>query len=234
MDGRAPRLAVPLAAALLGFLTVLAAGHPRQALRETRRLEIADLIRQQGTRVQRLRAQVGELRGTLASLARGSAAADRLVAKAARLAALAGPGSVEGPGVVVTLNDSAAPRSPTGDPNDLLVHERDIQAVVNALWASGAEAVSVDGQRLTSVSAVRCAGSTLLLHGQVHSPPYEIAAIGDPKGLATSLPGQPGMVRLQAAVDAFGIEVSVEADTIHIPAADMGTTSGLAETSSGP
>jgi uncharacterized protein YlxW (UPF0749 family) len=229
MDGRAPRLAVPLAAALLGFLAVLAAAQPRQPLRETRRLEIADLVQQQGNRVQRLRGQVAELRETVASLAEGSAAADRLAAEADRLALLAGPAPLEGPGVVVTLDDSAAPRSPTGDPNDLLVHERDIQAVVNALWASGAEAVAVSGQRLTGLSAVRCAGNTLLLHGQVHSPPYAIAAIGDPEGLAASVPGQPGMGRLQAAADAFGIQVSVEAAMVQLPAGAGATTARLAE-----
>jgi uncharacterized protein YlxW (UPF0749 family) len=109
------------------------------------------------------------------------------------------------------------------------VHERDIQAVVNALWAAGAEAVAVSGQRLTSLSAVRCAGNTLLLHGQVHSPPYEIAAIGDPEGLAASVPVQPGMGRLQAAADAFGIQVSVEGAMVHLPAGAAATTARLAE-----
>jgi uncharacterized protein YlxW (UPF0749 family) len=229
MNRRAPRLAVPVAAALLGFLAVLAASAPRQALRETRRLEIADLIQAQGARVELLRDEVAALRASLAELAGGSAAADRLLAQADRLATLAGPAPVEGPGVVVSLDDSSAPRSPTGDPNDLLVHERDIQAVVNALWASGAEAVAVSGQRLTSLSAVRCAGNTLLLHGQIHSPPYEISAIGDPEELAASFSRQPGIGRLQAAEEAFGIQLAVEGRTVHLPGGDGAQAVGLAE-----
>src|SRR3990170_749227 len=69
MDGRAPRVAVPLAASLLGFLAVVAASQPEQPLRETRRLELADLIRDEDARVERLRAQVGALERSLEELA---------------------------------------------------------------------------------------------------------------------------------------------------------------------
>jgi uncharacterized protein YlxW (UPF0749 family) len=118
--------------------------------------------------------------------------------------------------VVVTLDDSSARRSPTGDPNDLIVHERDIQTVVNALWAAGAEAVGINGERLTTTSAVRCAGNTLLLHGALHSPPYHIAAIGDPERLASAVPAQPGMGRLSESVEAFGLGLDVEPGSVRL------------------
>ena len=227
MVGSAPRLAVPLAAAVLGFLTVLAASQPRQDLRESRRLEIADLIEQEGTRVDALRAELAGLRTTLDSLA-AVEGLEQVARRLDRLEHVAGTAPLEGPGVVVTLDDSAASRSPTGDPNDLLVHEADIQAVVNALWSAGAEAVAVGGERLTSLSAVRCAGNTLLIHGQVHSPPYEIAAIGGPGLMQGSLAGRPGMGRLLAAVDAFGIRLAVEPGTVTIDAGPADTGLALA------
>jgi uncharacterized protein YlxW (UPF0749 family) len=218
---RAPRVAVPLAAALLGFLAVVAASQPPQALRETRRLELADLIREEDARVRALRRQVRALERELGAIARTRSEAGSglrgLESRSRELAMRAGVAPARGPGVMVTLDDSSASRSPTGDPNDLIVHERDIQTVVNALWASGAEAVALAGERLTSGSAVRCAGNTLLLHGTLRSPPYRISAIGEPAALETALLGQPGMGRMLAAVQAFGLGFSVERATVEMP-----------------
>lgn len=214
-------MAVALATGLLGFLAVQAASQPRVApARGIRRLELVDLIQQQDRRVRALRNDVRDVRREMAqlgALAPGSAEVEAIEAEIARLTDLAGGGALLGQGVVVTLDDSGAARSPTGDPNDLLVHERDIQTVVNALWAAGAEAVAVNGQRLTSASAVRCAGNTLLLNGTVHSPPYEILAIGDPEALRDSMAARPGMDRLLAAVRTFGLRYLVEAGTVRIP-----------------
>jgi uncharacterized protein YlxW (UPF0749 family) len=217
MERPAPRVTVAIAAALLGFLSVLAARQPPRASRELRRLELVDLIRDQDARVRRLRTEVRSLEDQLAAGA-GTEEVQRLRRRVRALAAMAGGGPVEGSGVVVTLDDSSADRSPTGDPNDLIVHERDIQAVVNALWAAGAEVVAIGGERLTALSAVRCAGNTLLIHGALRSPPYRVAAIGDPGRLGAGLAGQPGMGRLLAAVDAFGLGFDVERTTVRIVA----------------
>ena len=212
---------MPLAAALLGFMAVVAASQPPQALRETRRLELADLIREEDARVRSLGRQVRALDAELGEIARARSQAGSglraLEGRSGELAMLAGVAPAQGPGVVVTLDDSSAARSPTGDPNDLIVHERDIQTVVNALWASGAEAVAVAGERLTSGAAVRCAGNTLLLHGALRSPPYRISAIGEPASLESALIGKPGMGRLLAAVRAFGLGLSVERATVEMP-----------------
>ncbi len=216
MEAPSPRLTVAVAAALLGFLAVLAARQPPVATREIRRLELADLIRAEDARVRRIRAEVRTLQAELVGLGTVGDEADALRAEARALAVASGWDAVEGPGVVVTLDDSSARRSPTGDPNDLIVHERDIQTVVNALWAAGAEAVGINGERLTGTSAVRCAGNTLLLHGALHSPPYRIAAIGDPERLASELPGQPGMGRLEESVEAFGLGLEIEPGNVRL------------------
>lgn len=217
---RAPRVALPLAALVLGFLAVLAAAQPRTApSRETRRIELADLIVLQDARVREHRAEIEELEARLDAIRGGGrgGSVDDLLAQADRLARLSGGGGLEGPGITVTLDDSSSSHSPTGDPNDLVIHEQDIQTVVNAVWAAGAEAVAVNGERLTATSAVRCAGNTLLLHGEVHSPPYVIRAIGDAAALADALPRQAGMDRLLEDVQAFGLGLEVEPGAVAIP-----------------
>ncbi|MGH2684096.1 MAG: DUF881 domain-containing protein [Actinomycetota bacterium] len=217
--GPSPRIAVAVGAALLGFLAVLAATQPPRASRELRRLELADLIQAEDARVRSLRSEFRDLRAELESVQRevGSFGdqAGTIRGRIEELGVAAGTVGRSGEGITVTLDDSSAVRSPTGDPNDLVVHERDIQTVVNALWAAGADAVAVDGERLTSTSAVRCAGNTLLLHGTVHSPPYLVTAIGDP-GLGVEVERQPGMDRLRADVEAFGLGFEVDSGTVSM------------------
>lgn len=93
----------------------------------------------------------------------------------------AGLTEVSGPGLQVVLNDSPlrGEEVPEGfGANDLVIHQEQIQSVVNALWAGGAEGVQLMDQRLVSTSAVRCVGNTLILQGRVYSPPFTIRAVG--------------------------------------------------------
>jgi uncharacterized protein YlxW (UPF0749 family) len=100
---------------------------------------------------------------------------------------------VSGAGLTVVLDD--APESEIDKARDedgvsldaLVVHQQDIQAVVNALWAGGAEAMTIQGQRVISTTGIKCVGNTVMLHGVPYSPPYRIAAIGDPVQLRDSL-----------------------------------------------
>jgi len=96
--------------------------------------------------------------------------------------------------------------SPSGNLNDLVIHSQDVQAVVNALWRAGAEAVAINGQRLVGTSAVLCVGNTLLLNGTVHSPPYEIAAIGAGRD---KFEDDRLVRRLHDDADAFGLRFSI-------------------------
>ena len=129
---------------------------------------------------------------------------------------------MSGPGITVTLDDAhTVPGDPSVDVNETVVHQSDMQAVVNALWAGGAEAMSIAGQRVIATSAVRCVGSTLLLNGQVYSPPFRIVAIGGPAPMRASLDRSPGVRLYRQAADALGLSYLVQdAPNVRIPAYD--------------
>jgi uncharacterized protein YlxW (UPF0749 family) len=190
------RLAVPLVLALAGALFATSAGASRGGeLRGGARSDLPDLIRAEESRLDRATDRVEGLRADLAAATDAAAENDARIGevteKAADLAFAAGVGAVTGPGLSVTLAD--APRTvdrliPKGtSPDDLVVHQQDVQAVVNALWAGGAEALQIMDQRVISTSAVRCVGNTLILQGRVYSPPYVVKAIGDPDRLSRAL-----------------------------------------------
>jgi uncharacterized protein YlxW (UPF0749 family) len=117
-----------------------------------------------------------------------------------------------GPGVTVTLTD--APRDADGkypvdaSPDDLVVHQQDVQSVLNALWVGGAEAIGMQDQRIVNTSAPRCIGNTLLLHGRTYSPPYVMSAIGDPARLEAALANEPGIRVFKQYATRFGLGYS--------------------------
>jgi uncharacterized protein YlxW (UPF0749 family) len=129
-----------------------------------------------------------------------------------------GQEAVTGEGIAVTLAD--APASSTSEnPDDLVVHQQDLQSVVNALWAGGADAVAVQGQRIIATSAVRCVGNVLLLHGRTYSPPYVIEAIGDPESLTDAVESDPGVRLFEQYVDAYGLGFSLtQQDSLELDA----------------
>jgi uncharacterized protein YlxW (UPF0749 family) len=173
---------VAVACAAIGFLAMTAArSHPASPeARLPRQYRLAALIERQQKTAAELRNQVAQLRSDVAAASLGpdkAAATSRAAAlRGSRLAA--GLIALRGPGIRVELADSALADSPSGDINDLVIHSSDVQATVNALWRSGAEAISINGERLVGTSAVLCVGNTLLLNGTVHSPPYVISALG--------------------------------------------------------
>jgi uncharacterized protein YlxW (UPF0749 family) len=128
----------------------------------------------------------------------------------------AGLYDAKGPGVTVSIDDSKR-QSKTGEnPNLYLIHDEDILKVINELWAAGAEAVSINGQRLISRSEVRCAGPTLSVNNVRYSPPYEINAIGDPKNLENALKMRGGVAE---TLQFWGIQLSIQqAESIVVPA----------------
>lgn len=137
--------------------------------------------------VEELRAEIDGLRD-----ARLDAVADPLLDQVATLELLAGAVPVSGPGAVYTLDDAAGVSDPlSGDPREGTADEEgrvldvDLQVVVNGLWAAGAEAVSVNGHRLTSTTAIRAAGPAIVVDVRPIAPPYVVEAIGDPSTLQT-------------------------------------------------
>ena len=164
----------------------------------------AQLDRQRAA-VQRAQRQVLALSGA------GTELADRL----ARLEASTGAAPVTGPGMAVRLDDAPGDSSGSDvDPRtdvdtDGRVTDRDLQTVVNEIWAAGAEAVAVNGQRLTALSAIRSAGDAVLVDFRPLTPPYEIEAVGDPKKLRETFVGGFGGSYLQV-LQGYGITYAVE------------------------
>ncbi len=136
----------------------------------------------------------------------GRAGVRALNAEVDRLRAVAGFTALQGPGVVIEIRDSARPLQAGEDPNDVLVHYSDLQAVVNELWAAGAEAVAVNGQRFAAGSSIQCVGTTLLVNRRRITSPFRIEGIGDPAVLDAYLHRPDGEVAYLAA---FGFPVSV-------------------------
>jgi uncharacterized protein YlxW (UPF0749 family) len=220
-------LLVPVVLLFAGLLfTTTATTANGTDLRNDRRPELANLITERKHDVAAAEAQASHLRRQIEAATGAEAGSDARVAEQrTRGQAEQGPAglvAVHGPGVTVKLND--APRRPdgsrpTGSPDDLVVHQQDVQAVVNALWAGGGEAMSIMGVRVISTSAVRCVGNTLLLDGRVYSPPFVVTAIGDPMLLQHALDASDGVRAFRDAATDFGLgyEVKVEGD-VTVPA----------------
>jgi len=186
--------------------------------------DLADLAGVEETRVARLQGEVGDLRTQV----------DQLTQEQGRLNGLQlgspGPGydlaagttHVTGPGITVQLTDAPASAAHPASvrPDDLVVHQQDLQAVINALWAGGAEAMSLMDQRVISTSAFRCIGNVLSLHGRRYSPPYVVRVIGDPQKLRAALAASPAVQIYLQYVDAVGLgwQVTTAKDPLDLPA----------------
>jgi uncharacterized protein YlxW (UPF0749 family) len=124
-----------------------------------------------------------------------------------RLSILAGASAVHGPGLRVTVDDAAgAGRSSTAAGR---IRDTDLQRLLNGLWAAGAEAVSVNGQRLTVLTAVRTAGDAILVAYRPLSPPYEVLAIGSPTDLEVEFVDGPGGRWFHSLSERYGIKFNV-------------------------
>lgn len=132
-----------------------------------------------------------------------------------RLNLLAGTTEVYGPGLEITLDDSTSTKKLGENPNLYIVHDEDLLRILNELRAAGAEAISVNGQRIGAMSELRCAGPTVSINNVRSAPPYNIKAIGDPKTMASALRLRGGVV------DTFGfwgITVKImESEKVVIP-----------------
>ncbi|AKZ56848.1 Membrane spanning protein [Streptomyces ambofaciens ATCC 23877] len=144
--------------------------------------------------------------------------------KLAELEKKAGTHKLKGEAISVTLDDAPPdataklPGYPEPQPDYLVIHQQDLQAVVNALWQGGAEGIKVMDQRLISTSAVRCVGNTLILQGRVYSPPYKIQAVGDPERLKEALAASPTIQNYMVYVNVYGLGWKVEDDgTVTLP-----------------
>lgn len=143
------------------------------------------------------------------------------------VALLAGATPVEGPGVKLIVDDAkdtdqggGGPRESTGFADTGRVRDRDMQRVVNGLWESGAEAIAINGQRLTALSAIRAAGDAILVDNRPLVPPYTVLAVGDGKKLVTAFQDSADGQYLQALKESFDIRTSISDQAeVRLPAA---------------
>ncbi|MGW0812566.1 DUF881 domain-containing protein [Streptomyces viridiviolaceus] len=186
---------------------------------DTSLLKLSDLIQERSRKNGEMEESNGALRGDIESLAESDDGSTK--AEDDKLAALeekAGTQRLTGEAISVTLDDAPPdataklPGYPEPQPDYLVIHQQDLQAVVNALWQGGAEGIKVMDQRLISTSAVRCVGNTLILQGRVYSPPYKITAVGDPKRLKQALAESPTIQNYMVYVNVYGLGWKVEDD----------------------
>lgn len=179
-------------------------------LRGGRSSTLRELVARQAEQLHRDTLAVENLRKSVSRLATQIGGIDLTSARAdvATLTPVAGLSAVSGPGIVVTLSDADKPLSDV-DPDLLVIHQQDVQSVVNALWRGGADAVMVMDQRLIATSAVKCVGNTLLLQGRVYSPPFTIKAIGSAERLQAALDDEAGVQLLKDLARVYGIGYDV-------------------------
>lgn len=218
--------AVPVAALAVGLLFATSASTSGgTSLRSTGNDGVLGLVRTAEHSVLSSQAQAQVLQNQLKAASDQAAGANGSVASEQRRANVDAPAAgltaVAGPGLVVVLDDSHRAVPESVDPNAAVVHQSDLQSVINASWSGGAEAVSIAGQRLISTSAVRCVGNTLLLNGQVYSPPFRIEVIGPVEAMRAALDASPGVALYRQAADALGLTYTVRDNAgLHLLAYD--------------
>lgn len=210
---RSARASVALAAVgvLAGLLFATNAGLFAEAAgRQPQNLR--DLVRAESMRLRETSEQVSELRSEVDALLSAQAEDGPVEPVSQEVGIAAGRMDVVGPGVSVQLWDAPTSDEPPSGfaPDDLVVHQQDIEAVVNGLRSGGAEAIAVQGHRVTSTTAIRCVGNVLLVDGATYSPPYEITAIGDPETLSETLLESESVRVYQQYVEAVGLGWSLE------------------------
>jgi uncharacterized protein YlxW (UPF0749 family) len=174
-----------LAVALVsgGLFVVSAQSSEGTDLRPGRYDDLATLTGSEADRAANLQARVAALTKQVGELTDevDDDEVQRLQRQVDALEEPAGLKARKGPGVVVTLSD--APKelidATPGDKNLLVVHQQDIQAVVNAMWHGGATAVVLQGQRMVSTTGIKCSGSSVVIQGVPYPNPYVIEAVGD-------------------------------------------------------
>lgn len=186
------RIGTPVAVLASGALFVVSATNSHGTdLRPAGNTSLSSLVGNEAAHYQRLEDQVASLNQEVAGLTRqvGDTSVRRYQQESDGLKLPAGLTAVSGPGLTITLSDApdSLVQSTSHDPNLLLVHQQDVQAVVNALWRGGASAVTIQGQRIISTTGIKCSGSLIQLQGVPYPEPFVISAVGDINALTASL-----------------------------------------------
>ncbi|MFF0461250.1 DUF881 domain-containing protein [Streptomyces mexicanus] len=192
------------------------------------RQELIDRIDRETASADKLQGRVDALRDEVSARQRQALEHSGGDAKAELVGILSGASAVRGPGVKLVVDDakeagtggSGNARETSGFSDTGRVRDRDMQRVVNGLWQSGAEAVAINGQRLTALSAIRAAGDAILVDNRPLVPPYTVLAVGDGQRLSSRFQDSADGLYLHALQDDYGIRtaISVESD-LRLPAA---------------
>ncbi|QKW26539.1 DUF881 domain-containing protein [Streptomyces seoulensis] len=192
------------------------------------RQELIDRIDRETAAADKLESDVDELRAEVSARQRQALRQSGGNPQADLVSTLAGATEVHGPGVKLVVDDAkdasiggnGNPRETSGFSDTGRVRDRDMQRVVNGLWQSGAEAVSVNGQRLTALSAIRAAGDAILVDNKPLVPPYTVLAVGDGPRLSTRFQNSPDGLYLHALQDNYGIRTAISTESdLRLPAA---------------
>lgn len=229
-DTAAVRGLTLVVALVLGFAVAISVIDLRReaSADDSPRAVLEQEVRETREEAEQLEARQEELEARIAD-AQGAVLSDDDTERSQRLEIVEGVGpgaALAGPGVVLVLEDSAPlPPSPgTTDGTVNRVTDGDVQLAVNGLWAAGAEAVAVNGERLTSTSAIRTAGSAILVDFRPLSPPYRITALGDPTALREGVSAGESGEYLEEISTRFGIRVGWEqSEELTVPARTAGT-----------
>ncbi len=207
------RVATVLVCVLAGLMMTVASLAARGTdLRTDRNADLRDLVVTQGERNTELRDESEELRTEIGQLGGEDTDSGALTDEVREAEEAAGMVPVSGPGVRVTLTDAPNEIKPPGLDEDLLVvHQQDIQAVVNALWAGGAEAMTIQGQRVIATTGIKCVGNTVVLHGVPYAPPYVIEAIGPRDELFSGLADSEAVQIYRQYVEVYGLGYTADA-----------------------
>ena len=222
-----PSWQITLGVALLalGFLIAaqLASEGPRVRYTTQERTPLLETANELQTEQDGLKARILEARAQIQAVEREGEGAEDLVrqlnARLEQARIAAGLIALTGSGIVLQLEDSREPVPPDGSESDYLVGSRDIRRVVEELWGAGAEAMAVNGERITPTSAIIDIGSSLLVNSAYLAPPYQVSALG-PADLYDRLSASPGFVDfVRARSEGYGIRVSLaEPESVDVPA----------------
>ena len=173
-------------------------------LRAGRNQDLSELVRARAAENKELASTMGSQRNELERLQKLKADDPQQAATLEKVALQAGARAVTGEAVRVVLDDAPPEVKPEGVDEDLLiVHQQDIQMVVNTFWAAGAEAMTVQGQRIITTTGIKCVGNSVVLHDIPYAPPYVIEAIGDPTALLAALDASPEVAIYQQYAEVY-------------------------------
>jgi uncharacterized protein YlxW (UPF0749 family) len=201
--------------------------------------DLAGLASSEADELEALRARHAELAGEVDRLTRdlSRTSASSVQSTVDKLRGPAGLDTVSGAGLTITLSDapeSVADTIGDNEINDLVVHQQDIQAVANALWEGGAEAMTIQDQRVISTTGIRCVGNSVVLHDVPYAPPYRISAVGPVTGMLDALNSSPfvGFYLEAVARWQLGWDVTVE-PRLELPGYDGSTELDYARAAGG-